>query len=106
MNVKFLCESAENIANVFPPYITDSISAIAKIDPAPYSKSDVISAPAEFADTEILFSTWGMPQFSAEEIRTYLPKLKCVFYGAGTVQAFARPFLECGVKVFSAWVDL
>jgi len=26
-----------------------------------------------------------------------------VFYGAGTVQAFARPFLNCGVKVFSAW---
>ncbi|MBQ8747979.1 MAG: hydroxyacid dehydrogenase [Clostridia bacterium] len=103
MNVKFLCESAENIANVFPPYITDIISAIAKLDPTPYSKSSVISAPAEFADTEILFSTWGMPQFSAEEIRTYLPKLKCVFYGAGTVQAFARPFLECGVKVFSAW---
>jgi len=29
--------------------------------------------------------------------------LKCVFYGAGTVQSFARPFLNCGVKVFSAW---
>jgi phosphoglycerate dehydrogenase-like enzyme len=26
-----------------------------------------------------------------------------LFYGAGSVQQFARPFLACGVKVFSAW---
>lgn len=31
-----------------------------------------------------------------------MPSLKAVFYGAGSVQAFARPFLNCGVKVFSA----
>ena len=39
----------------------------------------------------------------SEEIKKYLPNLKCVFYGAGTVQSFARPFLDRGVKVFSAW---
>ena len=31
-----------------------------------------------------------------------MPKLKAVFYAAGTVQYFAKPFLECGVRVFSA----
>ena len=54
-------------------------------------------------DCEIAFSTWGMPKFTKEEIREYMPKLKAVFYAAGTVQYFARPFLECGVKVFSAF---
>jgi len=44
-----------------------------------------------------------MPQFTAEQIRSCLPKLECVFYAAGSVQKFARPYLECGVKVFSAW---
>ncbi len=59
---------------------------------------------AEFlADCEIAFSTWGMPQFTKEEIAKYMPKLKAVFYSAGTVQYFARPFLESGVKVFSAF---
>ena len=42
-------------------------------------------------------------KLTEEEIRACLPSLQCVFYGAGTVQAFARPFLACGVKVFSAW---
>ncbi len=59
---------------------------------------------AEFlSDCEIAFSTWGMPQFTKEEIAKYMPKLKAVFYSAGTVQYFARPFLESGIKVFSAF---
>lgn len=55
------------------------------------------------ADCEIAFSTWGMPKFTKEEIAKYMPKLKAVFYSAGTVQYFARPFLESGIKVFSAF---
>ena len=52
---------------------------------------------------DYLFSTWGMPRLTREEIREYLPNLKAVFYGAGSVQHFAREFLEEGVAVFSAW---
>lgn len=55
------------------------------------------------ADCEVAFSTWGMPRFTKEEIAKYMPKLKAVFYSAGTVQYFAEPFLESGVKVFSAF---
>ncbi len=51
---------------------------------------------------EYIFSTWGMPVFQEKEIREYFPSLKAVFYAAGSVQGFARPFLNCGVKVFCA----
>lgn len=65
---------------------------------------DNLEKNAEFlADCEIAFSTWGMPQFTKEEIAKYMPRLKAVFYSAGTVQYFARPFLESGVRVFSAF---
>lgn len=57
----------------------------------------------ELNGVEYIFSTWGMVELTEEEIRKYLPSLKAVFYAAGTVQYFARPFLNCGVKVFSAW---
>lgn len=53
--------------------------------------------------TDYIFSTWGMPRFTREEIREYLPNIKAVFYAAGTVQGFAREFLEEGAAVFSAW---
>ena len=49
-----------------------------------------------------LFSTWGMPSLTGEQIDTYFPALRAVFYAAGTVQAFARPFIERGIAVFSA----
>lgn len=63
-----------------------------------------LSENAEFLNScEIAFATWGMPCFSAEEIEKYMPNLKVLFYSAGTVQYFARPFLENCVRVFSAY---
>lgn len=65
----------------------------------------VFPAPSDprLREIEAIFSTWGMPAMTEDEIRTQLPELKYVFYAAGSVQAFARPFLNCGVRVFSAW---
>ncbi len=57
----------------------------------------------ELGEAEYIFSTWGMPALTAEQIKEYLPKLRAVFYAAGTVQKFARPFLELGIEVHSAW---
>jgi len=76
---------------------------LASLDDAVYSKDDVLSDREKFSDVEFIFSTWGMPSFSKEEIADCFHCLKCVFYSAGSVQAFARPFIESGVKVFSAW---
>lgn len=55
------------------------------------------------SECEAVFSTWGMLQLSEDEIKKYMPGLRCVFYAAGSVQGFAQPFLKCGVKVFSAF---
>jgi len=56
-----------------------------------------------FEDVDCIFATWGMAELTEDEIRVLLPNLKCVFYAAGTVQYFARPYINCGVHVFSAW---
>ena len=68
-----------------------------------FDKNDILTNPDTFRDTEFIFSTWELPTFIEEEIKEFLPSLKAVFYGAGSVQYFARPFLNCGVKIFSAW---
>lgn len=52
---------------------------------------------------EYIFSTWGMEHFTKEEIKKYFPNVKCLFYAAGSVQGFAKEFLECGIRVYSAW---
>lgn len=58
----------------------------------------------ELNDVECIFSTWGMPVYTPEQIDEFFPNLKIVFYGAGSVQAFARPFLNKGIAVISAWM--
>jgi phosphoglycerate dehydrogenase-like enzyme len=68
-----------------------------------YCKADVLADPDSFRDTEYFFSTWGIPVFTEEELAENLPNLKALVYGAGSVQHFARPFLNRGIKVFSAW---
>ena len=66
-------------------------------------RSEFDAVKDALAEVEYVFSTWGMLALSAEEIREYLPACRAVFYAAGSVQYFARPFLENGIAVHSAW---
>ena len=99
----FLGENKEKFNLVFPAEVIEKIGALTDLDKTLYSKEDVLIAPRRFADTELIFSTWGMPAFTEEEIRTCFPHLECIFYAAGSVQGFAHPFLASGIRVFSAW---
>ena len=103
MKAIFLCEKDDKIFKVYDEETIRELQTLVGIEKALYSKADILNAPEAFSDVELVFSTWNIPKFTEEEIRAYLPSLKCVFYGAGSVQSFARPFLNCGVKVFSAW---
>lgn len=95
----FLCNKKNSVEKVY----AEGFAKLPEVERKVYTSADVIAEPAAFADVEYIFSTWGMPVMSEEEIKKCFPSLKCVFYAAGSVQAFARPFLACGVKVFSAW---
>ncbi len=89
------------LARVYPPDLVAALRDEAGLDPAPLSADDLRAGAA--ADCEALFATWGMPALSDAELAAALPRLRAVFYAAGSVQAFARPLLARGVAVFSAW---
>ncbi len=103
MKTIILCEAAHHYHTVYDETVLARLRGMTELDEKRYTKADVLVDPARFADVEIIFSTWGMPSFTEQEIKECLPNLKCVFYAAGSVQGFARPFLNSGVKVFSAW---
>ena len=103
MKAIFLCEKADKLFRVYDTQTVGELQALLQIETQVYTKEDVLRNPAFFTNVEALFSTWGMPEFTEAEIKACFPSLKCVFYGAGSVQKFARPFLACGVRVFSAW---
>ena len=103
MKTIFLCENSDKLFSVYDEKMCQRLSEITDIEKIQYTKKCVLENPSKFKDVEIIFSTWGMPSFSEDEITLCFPSLKCIFYAAGTVQMFAREFLNCGVKVFSAW---
>lgn len=57
---------------------------------------------ADIADVEAVFSTWGIPKLTEENLQL-LPALKIVFYAAGSVRSFAPLLLERGIRVVSSW---
>ena len=99
----FLTEFKNYIPTVYQKTQTAKLQSLIDLDTTVYTKADIFKDSQKFLGVEFIFSTWGMPTFTEEEIKRCFPNLKCVFYGAGTVQKFARPFLNCNVKVFSAW---
>lgn len=103
MKAIFLDNDINVINMVYPESTVKKIENAIDTDKDIYTKEMVLENAEIFKDTEYIFSTWGMPVFTDAEVKEYFPKLKCVFYAAGSVQAFARPFMNNGVKVFSAW---
>lgn len=97
-------EGGHIVRRVYPAHVTARLKEIAGLDDSVVvGKNDLCQQQELTRQADYIFATWGMPALTAEEIREYLPNLKAVFYAAGSVQGFARPFSENGVRVFSAW---
>lgn len=102
MKAIFLCGSEQNIKYVYGPEQLAQLRELTGISDRVWSLEEA-EQNEELRDTEFIFSTWGMARPDAEQISRIFPKLKAVFYAAGSVQAFAAPFIERGIAVFSAW---
>lgn len=99
----YLLSNSDALPRVYTPETLERLRSLVDLQPGFLTERDLEARAAELSQAEILFSTWGMPALSSERIAQALPRLEAVFYGAGSVQYFARPFLKNRVRVFSAW---
>ncbi len=102
MKIALFGTNQRQFSKVYTPEVLKKLREYGELS-VKINKKNLKENKAFLSDCEIAFATWGMPKFTKEEIKEYMPKLKAVFYSAGTVQYFARPFLESGIKVFSAF---
>ncbi len=102
MKIALFGSNALQFNKVYTPAVLDRLRSYGEFS-GRIGRKDLAENAAFLAECEVAFATWGMPALTKEEIARYLPRLKAVFYAAGTVQYFARPFLESGVRVFSAY---
>lgn len=102
MKAVFLNDSF-HIGRVYPEQMQTQLAGMVELCPDVIRRDELAEQADVLRNAEIVFSTWGMPSLTDEEIERYLPNLRIVFYGAGSVQHFARPFLARGIRVVSAW---
>lgn len=73
------------------------------LSPKPLTKDEVAANPAILAEVEVIFSGWGAPVMD-EAFLAAAPKLRAVFYGAGSIRGFATDaFWARGITVTSAY---
>lgn len=101
MRAIYLTNRVHTIEKVFGPDQQARLAAMFGEAP-PVVTPDMLPA-GDYGAVEAVFSTWGMPALAEAEIAAWLPGLRGVYYAAGSVQGFARPFLRRGVRVFSGW---
>ncbi len=94
------CERVETLNYVYGPDRLNVLAALTDMNPEILTSENVSSG--SFSDTEVLFSTWGMPALTEDQLDS-LPALKAVFYAAGTTDPFKTPFLNRGILISSAW---
>ena len=97
-----VCENVSSYERVYSGGRRDKLKRIVDLYPTVINNENLEVELAQICEAEYIFSTWGMPEWD-EEIISKFPHLKAVFYAAGSVQSFARPFLNSGVRVMSAW---
>lgn len=99
----FLCKKCF-LDSVYPEYIREALRKEAGLDETILieDSGDYVNYIDYLKDVDFVFSTWSFPGITDEHMQ-YFPKLKCVFYAAGTVREFAAPILKSKRKLFSAW---
>jgi phosphoglycerate dehydrogenase-like enzyme len=102
MRVALCGNAAREIERVFGRGRRGTLAGLAELHPGIVSSAAFDGLRPSLEDVEALFTTWGMDEDLALRAAG-LPRLQAVFHAAGTVQGFARPLLERGILVVSAW---
>lgn len=89
----FLAEKKQSLHDCYSP---EQIGEASVLDMDTFWK-----APEAYRDTLHMFSTWGPPKLSTEQLAQYLPNLQTLFYGAGTIHFFCEPYFSRGVRIFT-----
>jgi phosphoglycerate dehydrogenase-like enzyme len=98
----FLINDAKIPESVYGHGRKERVAERCRIYPERITAKNFHEHTEQLREVEYAFSTWSMPTPN-DEMLSALPNLKALFYAAGSVQYFARPFLHRGVRIFSGW---
>jgi phosphoglycerate dehydrogenase-like enzyme len=93
----------EYFDTVFNPENQREIGRLTDIHPAPLDKKTCWDHPELLREVEVIFASWGVPLLD-EKFLAATPKLRAIFYAAGTVKSFVTDaFWASPVQLTSAY---
>ena len=99
----FVCEKGGRLPYTYGQGRMERVREKIEMCPEIINEENIDAYRNYLQQCEVIFCAWDMLTLTEEQIAFYFPKLKVIFYAAGSVQYFARPFLRRGVTVLSAW---
>lgn len=96
----FLCADPAKIDYVYTCGQRQTVAELCDVMPTLVTADNI--GCSDLSQVEVILSTWGMMSLTEAQLDR-LPRLKAVFYAAGATDYFARPLLERGIHVVSAW---
>lgn len=92
----------ERLSEVYGPEQLKQIEEISELVNPPASTGGKLELPENVEDVEIIFGGWGMPQLT-ESFLEKMPKLRGIFYSAGTVKPYVTDaFWSRGIVITNA----
>lgn len=90
-------------AKIYGPLERAAIAASVDLLGAPLTAGTVWHHTDQLAHADLIFSGWGMPVVD-DKFLTAAPRLKAIFYGAGSIRGFTTPAMWTrGIVVTSAY---
>jgi len=98
----FLLNSG-SLDKIYGPEERRDVKALIDVYAPPQTAASVAENPGVLAEAEVIMSGWGMAKLD-EAFLAAAPKLKAVFYGAGSIRGFATDAAwERGIMITSAY---
>ena len=103
MQTALLVGQPENLPLAFPEDLRSEIATRLRILPGEFEGNGWKNHLEAVREADFIFSTWGMPVLDSEFLAA-APRLKAVFYAAGSIKCFATPeSYDRGILISSAW---
>ncbi len=89
---------------LYPQAVRAAIGRLVDIAPTCVTQELLSRASELLNDVDVIFSGWGCPTFTGE-LLSAAPRLKAVFYGAGSIKYFVTDeFWQRGITVTSGYI--
>ena len=103
MKNSLIIMDTSKLSLVFGPTQLAEIAEITSPSADAVTASELATHPSVLSETEIIFSSWGMPTVD-EEFLDRAPRLEAIHHAAGTVRSIAtEAMFNRGVALTSAW---